>query len=123
MTPEQKIKQLILLHWLNDEAEIERIKGLGGDAIDEEYCDTGAENEVREGEVKTDIPCSYDRNYESESVAAQAIDGSWVGWTYWYGGGKHGNPEEIEWMQDAYDLSCMEEQKMVTVRTFTKVES
>ena len=47
-------------------------------------------------------------------------DGSWVGWTYWYGGGKYGEPEAIDWMDDAYDLACTEEEKVVTVRTFTK---
>ena len=47
-------------------------------------------------------------------------DGSWVGWTYWYGGGKHAEPEVMDWMGEAYPLDCVEEEKMVTVRTFTK---
>ena len=79
------------------------------------------ENEFREGDCETNIPTEWDRNYESKSVAKQMSDGSWVGWTYWYGGGKHGNPEELEWMEYAYDLNCSEETKMIVVKTFTKV--
>lgn len=79
-----------------------------------------AMNEVREGEVETGIPCEWSRHYESKSVAARAPDGSWVGWTYWYGGGKHGAPEEVDWVEGAYDLVVTEEEKMVTVRTFAK---
>lgn len=77
-------------------------------------------NEFREGDVETNLPCDYSRHYESKSVAAKIPDGSWVGWTYWYGGGKYGEPEAIGWMEDAYDLDVIEEEKMVMVRTFTK---
>jgi hypothetical protein len=78
------------------------------------------QNELREGEVETGIPCSYSRHYESKSVAAKAPDGTWIGWTYWYGGGKYGEPEGIDWISEAYLLDVTEEEKMVTVRTFTK---
>lgn len=78
--------------------------------------------EIREGKVETDIEAEYDRHYESKSVAA-CFYGKWVGWTYWYGGGKHGNPKEIEWMEDAYFLDCVETQELVTVRKFTKQEN
>lgn len=27
----------------------------------------------------------------------QAPDGTWVGWTYWYGGGKYAEPSAIPW--------------------------
>lgn len=36
----------------------------------------------------------------------------------WYGGGKHGEPGAMPWMEEAYDVSCAEEEKVVTVRTF-----
>ena len=81
----------------------------------------GAISELREGDEETGLPCEYSRHYESESVAAQMPDGSWVGWTYWSGGGKHGEPEAMDWMGEAYDLNCKEEQKMVTVREFKKL--
>jgi len=73
------------------------------------------------GQVQTNLPTPYSRHYEAKSVAAQCRDGSWVGWTYWYGGGKYGNPQEIEWMRDAYDLTCTEQEKVIVERVFTKV--
>lgn len=80
------------------------------------------ESEFRGGQVNTDISAPSSRHYESRSVARKLSDGSWVGWTYWYGGGKHGEPGAVEWMEDAYYLTCTEEEKLVVVRTFTKVE-
>lgn len=128
MTPEQKIKQLILLCFVTDDQRIAEIEALSADGVDERYDDLVENNEhwdglqdVREGQVETGLPCEWSRHYESKSVAARAIDGSWVGWTYWYGGGKHGDPEEIDWIGDAYDLSCVEEEKVVTVQTFSKI--
>lgn len=69
--------------------------------------------------TNTDLKCEYSRHYESDAVAAKLSDGTWVGWTYWYGGGKHGEPEGIEWMSDAYEVNCIEEEKLVVVQTFT----
>lgn len=86
----------------------------------EEHWD--AISETREGTVETNLECDWSRHYESKAVAAQYIDGSWVGWTYWYGGGKHGEPEAIDWMDSAYDLTCTEEEKTVIVRTFARTE-
>lgn len=73
------------------------------------------------GGETTEVRTEYSRNYEIQSRAQKMDDGSWVGWPYYFGGGKHGNPEEIEWMCDAYYLECKEEQKTLTVRTFTKL--
>jgi hypothetical protein len=53
----------------------------------------------------------------------QMPDGTWVGWTYWYGGGKHGEPSAMPWIEDAYNLDCKEERVMMTKRTFTKAET
>lgn len=125
MIPEQKIKALILAviaRW--DEKEVpvltaENVDDLYDEADEDQLQD--ACNEVREGEMTTDVPAPHSRHYEARSVAAKAPDGSWVGWTYWFGGGKHGEPEAIDWMDDAYDLTCLEEEKLVTVRTFTKI--
>ena len=33
---------------------------------------------------------------------------------------KHGNPEEIDWIQYAYDVDCVSEEKLVVVHTFSK---
>jgi hypothetical protein len=72
-----------------------------------------AQEEVRPGTEETELPCEYDRHYESKSVAAQMLDGSWVGWVYWFGGGKHGEPEQVEWISDAYDVDVVEVLKPV----------
>ena len=122
MTPIQKIKYLIVTRAGRDlDYPCEDINTIYADMKDEdELWDTLSE--VREGEVETGLPCEYSRHYESYSVAAKLPDGSWVGWTYWYGGGKHGEPESVDWMEDAYDLDCLEEVKLTIVRTFTKRE-
>lgn len=124
LNPEYKIKQEIInlqLMWDDKEAVNLSSDEKVQDLWEEFDCLGDAESEIREGEVETNIPCDYSRHYESKSVAMQCVDGSWVGWTYWYGGGKHGEPEAIDWMEDAYYLDCVEEQKMVTVRQFSKV--
>lgn len=69
---------------------------------------------------ETDIGSDSSRYYESKSVTTKCFDGTWVGWTYWYGGGKHGGPEEIPWIDESYLLDVKEEEKLVIVRTFEK---
>lgn len=124
MTPEQKIKSAILAvvaRW-NKQAPA----ALSADNIDAVYGDADpdhiqdAKEEIRGSGIETGLPCEWSRHYESKAVAAKMPDGTWVGWTYWYGGGKHGEPSAIDWMDDAYDLDCTEEEQVVTVRTFAK---
>lgn len=126
MTPQQKIKHAILLRvaeWKKTPLVVE-VTAANVDDLYEELVDNGehwdALNEIRSGEVETNLPREWSRHYESKAVAAEMPDGSWVGWTYWYGGGKHGEPEAIDWMNYAYALDCKEEEKVVVVRTFTK---
>lgn len=134
MTPEYKIKKTILLSvagdysnstgekfFLGNEDEIEKAwDQLGNDWLQD------ARNEFRESGEKTNIPMADSRwnlmrCYECDEVAKEMFDGSWVGWTYWYGGGKHGDADAIDWIDFAYDLNCKEEEKLVIVRTFEKV--
>jgi hypothetical protein len=123
MTSEQKLKYLILVaaaRMMGESAPkypCEDIDELYENASRDYVYD--ARSEVREGEVETGLDSPSSRYYETKEVAAQLPDGSWVGWTYWYGGGKHGNPESIEWMDGVYDLDCAEEEKLVKVRTFS----
>jgi hypothetical protein len=125
VTAQQKIKWLIV-SLTNLWGELpplpypcENIDALYEELVDkDEHWD--AKNDVREGTCLTDIACDDSRHYEAKSVAHQLPDGSWVGWTYWYGGGKHGQPEAIDWISDAYDLSCEEHEKIVVVRNFKK---
>lgn len=129
MTPCNKIKREILM-WAAKEDDLAFLKKMPietdeqVEAAYEKLVEAGAhgdfESEFREGDEETDIPADWSRHYECKSVAAKLSDGSWVGWSYWYGGGKYGDPESIEWMEDAYDLDCKEEEKTLIVRTFTK---
>ncbi len=123
MTPAQKIKQRILLDFVEEGSLSIDPAAITADNVDELYDEHDSyevECEFREGEVETHLPCEYSRHYESKSVAARMADGSWVGWTYWYGGGKHGEPESIPWMNEAYELDVKEEEKLVIVQTFSK---
>jgi hypothetical protein len=74
---------------------------------------------------ETDIDCPGSRHCESKSVATKFgnDDGTvtWIGWTYWYGGGKHGEPGAIEWIDDAYYLDV--EEVVTTVLKFKKKET
>ncbi len=126
LTPQQKVKFLILSRAADfaekPAPEYGELTGLQIDAdfeslSNEDECQD-AQNEVRNGDVETGLKCDWSRHYESKAVAAKLPDGSWVGWTYWYGGGKHGEPESIEWIDYAYNLTCTEEEKVVLVRTF-----
>jgi hypothetical protein len=127
MTPEQKIKWLVLLkdaEWTDEplpEVTAENIDELY-DERDEDYRLQDAKSEVRCSGTETGLPCESSRHYEADAVAAQLPDGSWVGWTYWYGGGKHGEPEAIEWIGEAYDVDVTSEEKLVVVHTFKQVE-
>jgi hypothetical protein len=130
MTPEQKIKHAILLKALEWKAIALDPTTITAETVDdlfdanngEDYELQDATNDIRCGEVETDLKCEWSRHYESKAVAAKMPDGSWVGWTYWYGGGKYGEPDAVEWMSDAYDLTCTEEEKVVVVRTFARTE-
>jgi hypothetical protein len=126
MTPEQKLKWLVLAkaaEWSKEPPppypceDVEKLYN----ALVEAGRHWDPTSEVRGSGIETGLKCPSSRHYESEAVARKLPDGSWVGWTYWYGGGKHGNPEEIEWMSDAYDVHCEEEEKMVVVQTFSVV--
>lgn len=126
MTPEQKLKKEILLrHMTNNKINFEG--AINKDNVEELYQKLVDEdlhwdykNELREGSFETGIACNYSRHYEGKSVAMKMSDGSWIGWTYWYGGGKFGEPEAIDWMSEAYELNYKEEEKVVIVRTFEK---
>ena len=130
MTPQQKIKLLIINEAIEDGIEFEHPEIITEDNISDVYSalDEADEcaiqdisSEIRQGDVETDLECEWSRHYECKAVASKMSDGSWVGWTYWYGGGKHGEPDSIEWIEYAYDLDVKEEEKMVLVRTFKKI--
>ncbi|MDR2331906.1 MAG: hypothetical protein LBE61_00320 [Burkholderiaceae bacterium] len=127
MTPQQKLKHAILLKAVVHKTIADPGQITAGN-VDEVYDDLNVDGNLQDAREKircsgteTGLTCNWSRHYESDAVAAQMPDGSWVGWTYWYGGGKHGEPEAIEWIAHAYDLACEEKQVTVTQRTFTKI--
>lgn len=93
------------------------------DADWEDFEDSEVYHEVTEefrcsGEP-TNLPTDSSRHYECYELAKKIGD-QWVGWTYWYGGGKFGEPERIDWISGAYFLDCIEREILTTVREFTK---
>lgn len=79
---------------------------------------TDAESEMRDSFThETGLGCGGSRHYESKGVA-KLIGDQWVGWTYWFGGGKFGDPGAIDWMPSAYFLEAKEETRVVL--TFTE---
>lgn len=61
------------------------------------------------------------RHYEVDAVAL-CIFGTWVTWDYYYGGGKHGEPEAVEWIDDAKFVRCKQEPVTVIKHTFFALE-
>jgi hypothetical protein len=135
MNAEQSIKRHILMSMLTEEQmdnddDLDLSTGDGVDAAYERaenytglFADTEIIDEVNEFRCdgqETNLTCEeYSRNYESEQVAAKLNDGSYVSWVYWTGGGKHGEPEEMAWMENAFFVDCEEKQEMVTTYNFS----
>lgn len=80
-----------------------------------------AKNEFRCSGIETNIEAPSSRHYEADSVYAE-IEDRFVGWTYWHGGGKFGEPEAIDWIDDAYFLTVTKEITIIR-REFEKAES
>lgn len=125
MTPQQKIRHAILK--LESEWADEELPNITEENIDDiyygedEYSDhQEAEEDIRCSGIKTGLPENYSRHYECKEVAAKMPDGSWVGWTYWYGGGKHANPKEIDWISEAYNVDMREEVQTAVVKIFSR---
>jgi hypothetical protein len=123
MKPEIKLKYAILAlqyEWNGKPLPVLLTDQAVEDLWDEQDCLQDAKSEIRCSGISTGVDCDYSRHYESKAVAVQCPNGDWVGFTYWSGGGKWGEPEAIDWMDKAYDVECKEEEKLVVVHTFTK---
>lgn len=81
------------------------------------------ESELRHFGEEIDLPPkTWSRHYEVDCVAYQ-FDDVWITWDYYYGGGKHGEPEQFDWIGKAEFLNLDEEKEVVTiVRTFSRKE-
>jgi len=135
LSPAQMLKQAIMLAGIkvssyDGELTKKYVLALDSSKIDAAYeafvleDAYGVTEEFREGQVETGIDPYVGNHYDAKGVAAQMHDGSWVGWNYYSGGGKHGNPEDIDWIDDAYSLVVTEreETKVVIVRSFKKTK-
>lgn len=84
-------------------------------------CD--AQQDIMEGEWKTNITPEFSRHCETESVAVKDNYGNYIGFTRYYGGGKHF--EEYAWydtsIKGAYYLNCEEKEVLTIQRTWSKV--
>ena len=123
-TAEQIIKACIAKTWLDafDEgfSDIESLI----ECYDEKRGEmTDEENDFRcRFDQETTVTPEYSRHYDSVSVAAfvNVCDFSgWIGWTYWSGGGKFGEPESMPWIENAYFLSVTAT-KTIEVNEFEK---
>lgn len=82
-------------------------------------------NEFRESGEEIDNKVQQGRYYCYQDVAKK-ITGSndlYLAWTYYFGGGKHAQPETVEWMEDCYLLRCKEVKETRVVKVFEKVEN
>lgn len=120
LTSEQKLRQFIIHRATGELCATPDEIVSKWDELDGDDAMQDAQSESRCGQYRTDLPCDSSRHYESRSVASQMWDGSFVGWTYWFGGGKHGEPEAVPWIEEAYDVTMTEETRVV--RVFQKAE-
>ncbi|KWA83947.1 hypothetical protein WL29_21510 [Burkholderia ubonensis] len=132
MTPEQKLKWAVLkiaASWAKKE-----LASVTSDNVDQLYdalvADDGhwdARNEIRCTGIATGlsrrVPLSIARHYEHREVAAEMPDGTWVGWTFWHGGGKFDDSPNIEWMSEAYAVDHRAEPKTIMVDIFSLPEA
>lgn len=121
MTPEQKLIQLIVK--LSSERRGEEISLDDWREVEKFYKEKDcweAQSEIRHSGVDTDILCGFSRHYDVESRAVEALDGTWIGYNFYSGGGKFGEPEAIEWIKDAYEVKVVKEE-MVVKRFFEKI--
>jgi len=62
-------------------------------------------------------------NYESERVARTLIDGTAISWIYWSGGGKHGVPEDIDWMREEDGATFVTYEDVSIIQRFYRIPS
>ena len=81
---------------------------------------TDVREEIRGGKVRTGLIAESGGYAESEAVAVPVIGipSLYIGWTYFFGGGKHSEPEAIEWMQNSYLVKAKD--RVQTVRFFER---
>ncbi|CCH57766.1 hypothetical protein A323_gp58 [Acinetobacter phage AP22] len=129
MTAQQLIRKAILLKAVdfeNIEPFSQSLDGAGIDKLYESYNEydelNDPKNEIRYGQVDANLSAiTWSRSYEID-VRAMKIDGVWVAWDFYYGGGKHGEPESFDWISNARIVNCEEIQVMTTQYDFSEIK-
>lgn len=127
MNAQQLLKKAILLKAVDFENIEPFSENLTGDQVDDLYdgydrWDELADpwNEIRHSGVDCNLKAStWSRHYEVDSKAIK-IDGVWVQFDYYYGGGKHGEPEEFDYIENAKIVNCKETQVTITKYDFSE---
>lgn len=128
MNAQQLLRKAILLKAV-DFKNIEPFKdGLSGDEIDKLYESYDRWNELADpwNEIRySGIDCNleattWSRHYEVDSKAIK-IDDKWIQFDYYYGGGKHGEPENFDYIENAIIVDCTEEQITITKYNFSEI--
>jgi hypothetical protein len=130
LTPAQKLNALII-HNACEMLEIEQPELDEGQDFDEfvdEFNDQNGEymydamSELRcSGDATGLLPAVSSRHYEIDSVAAEMLDGSYVEWAYFHGGGKHSEPEAFDWIGNARNVSCKSRERVVIVSEYALI--
>ena len=85
---------------------------------DEIYADTLQELLVdfRYSGTASNLSAPYSRHFEVD-MHVRLIDGVWIAWPFYYGGGKHAEPDVIEWIGQAKIVE-IEREEVVVRRIF-----
>lgn len=77
----------------------------------------GAIEEVRRSGTPTNNIVVEGRYYCSREVVKRitGLCRVFLAWTYYFGGGKYGEPDEVEWMDDCYLVKEKEEIRIIKV--------
>lgn len=127
MNAQQLLKKAILLKAVESK-DIEPFNlNLSGDEIDSLYESYSENDELRDAwsEIRYSgidahelSPVTFSGHYEID-VKAIKIDGVWVAFDFYYGGGKYGEPEDYAFIDDARIVSCEEKQITITAYNFS----
>lgn len=97
-----------------DKAFLYMLDQIGCDAMQDKMC----------GQWKTNVSPDFSRHCETESVAVKDNCDNYIGFTRYYGGGKHF--DEYSWydlsVENAYYLACEEKEVLTIQRTWAKVD-
>lgn len=130
MTPQDKLKWRILsaISHIDDDPDtefLEKFKALKLPEQLDEAWNLAQEwdgwqdlrEDFRNQGTRTELQTPWSRHYDCEMHVVQCPDGTWVAFPYWYGGGKHGEPQAIEWItaDEIREVSMREETRVVRV--------